>query len=265
MSTAQSSSTDNTPTSGGESVKSAARTVDILEVLSSKDGRMTLTELQRELSVPKSSLHGILRTLVAKGWVETDERGTAYAVGLRALRAGATFLDRDPIVQVAGTVLARLRTQYDETFHLARLDGNEVVYLASHESQHHLRVNSRIGRRLPAHATALGKALLAQRSWDEVTLSLPHPLIALTPGTITDREALRIDLERTRLRGWAHEIGENTPGLECLAVALPGAAAQDAISCSVPVARMTEGHKNEILAALIAAADETATLARSRA
>jgi len=253
-----------TTNGGGEAVKSAARTVEVMEALSNRDRRMTLTELQRELDIPKSSLHGILRTLVGMGWVEPDERGTAYSVGLRALRVGASFLDRDPVVQAAGSVLARLRSQLDETFHLARLDGTEVVYLASRESQHHLRVTSRIGRRLPAHATALGKVLLAQRPWDEVNLALPHPLVALTPDTLTDRDALREDLAQTQLRGYAHEIGENTPGLACFAVAVPGSPVVDAISCSVAASRLTDDLGKQILDALLAAADEVGALARSR-
>ncbi|MFC7615743.1 IclR family transcriptional regulator [Actinokineospora soli] len=245
-------------------MKSADRTVDVLEVLADSDRKLTLAELQRALEVPKSSLHGILRTLVARGWVETDERGSAYGIGLRALRTGAAFLDRDPVVRAAGSVLARLRRQLDETVHLARLDGGEVVYLASRESQHHLRVMSRIGRRLPAHATALGKALLAHRDWEEVTLLLPDKPAALTDLTVTDRDGLRAEWEQTRLRGWAHEDGQNTPGLVCFAVAVPGVPVVDAISCSIPANRVTDAHRDQVVEALLVAVEEISALAGAR-
>lgn len=247
-----------------DAVKSADRTVDVLEVLADSDRKLTLAELQRTLGVPKSSLHGLLRTLVGRGWVETDERGSAYGIGLRALRTGAAFLDRDPVVRAAVSVLARLRRQLDETVHLARLDGGDVVYLASRESQHHLRVMSRIGRRLPAHATALGKALLAHREWEEVTRLLPETLVPLTDLTVTDRDQLHAEWERTRLRGWAYEDGQNTPGLVCFAVAVPGTPVVDAISCSIPAHRVTDERPATVVAALLGAVEEIAALAGAR-
>ena len=240
-----------------ESVKSARRTVALLEFLADADRRLTHAELRRGLGVPKSSLHELLRTLVASGWVEVDERGTGYGVGLRALRVGAAYLDRDPVVRAAAPLLAQLRRELDETVHLARLDGAEVVYLTSQESQHQLRVMSRIGRRLPAHATALGKALLATRTDDEVDALLPAVLPALTPYTVTDRAALHAELAEARHRGWASERGQNTPGLGCFGVAVPGRTpARYAVSCSLPLARLTAGHQRQIVAALLECAGE---------
>lgn len=239
----------------GEPVKSAYRTVELLELLADAPEPLTLAELQRRLSVPKSSLHGLLHTLVACGWL--DERHGGYAIGLSALRIGAAYLDHDPMVRFAAPMLAGLHRHLDETIHLARLDGSDVVYLASRESQHHLRVISRIGRRLPAHATALGKALLAARSTAEVDALLPETLTALTPDTVTDRQALHTELARTRLRGWAYEAGQNTPGLCCYAVAIPSThPAVYALSCSVPMARVTDEHSGNVVNALTECADE---------
>lgn len=248
---------DGAPRRGSEAVKSAYRTVELIETLADEPERLTLVELQRRLGVPKSSLHGLLRTLVATGWVEEDERGGRYGIGLRALRAGAAYLDRDIMVRAAGPLLAALLRQLDETMHLARLDGSDVVYLASRESQHHLRVVSRIGRRLPAHATALGKALLATREAAQVDALLPETLVALTPDTVTDRQVLHAELAEIRLRGWAYETGQNTPGLGCFAVAVPSAyPACYAVSCSVPLARLTGERHQAIVAALTECAGE---------
>ncbi|MBY8850333.1 IclR family transcriptional regulator, partial [Saccharothrix sp. MB29] len=154
-------------------VKSADRTVELLEVLSSSDRPLTLTELHRELSYPKSSLYMLLQTLVARGWVELDQTRGTYGIGVRALLVGTSYLDHDPVVQVAIRVMEQVRREINETVHLARLDGADVVYLASRESEHHLRVVSRVGRRLPAHSTSLGKALLAARAPAEVDSILP--------------------------------------------------------------------------------------------
>jgi len=255
MSTA--SLADTGTAAGPAGVKSADRTVQILELLAEHPQPMPLSELQRELRVPKSSLHNLLQTLVSRGWLETSSSGTHYSIGLRALRVGAAYLERDPLVAAAGPVLGELRSMLDETVHLARLDGCDIVYLASRESAHHLRSSSRIGRRLPAHSTALGKVLLASRAPAQVDALLPARLVALTPDTITDRTELQAELAEIRVRGYSFEQGQNTPGLACIAIAVAGKhPATDAISCSVPQVRLTDAHRDQIIAALTQAADE---------
>lgn len=242
-------------------VKSAGRAVDVLELLAASPYRLTLSELQRALGVPKSSLHGLLQTLVARGWLQTNARGTSYGIGLRALRVGAAYLDRDATVRAAGPLLARVLRQVDETVHLARLDGPDIVYLSSRESSHHLRSTSRIGQRLPAHATALGKALLADRTPAEVDRLLPETLRALTADTIVDPAALRTELAAIRVRGWSMERGQAVVGLCCIAVAVPSSTpAVDAISCSVPQARFSDDHVRQIVESLVRAAEELAVV-----
>jgi DNA-binding IclR family transcriptional regulator len=244
-------------------VKSADRTVQVLELLASRPTRMTLSEVQRELGVPKSSLYGLMQTLVSRGWLETSDNGALYGIGLRALRVGTAYLERDPVVESAGPLLAQLRTRLDETVHLARLDGADIVYLASRESAHHLRSSSRIGRRLPAHATALGKVLIAGLTDDEVRELLPPRLIALTPETVTTMPELLAELADIRVQGHSFESGQNTPGLSCIAVSIPtGHGPSDAISCSVPSVRLTDEHHAQIVAALTHAADELGFVAR---
>jgi DNA-binding IclR family transcriptional regulator len=244
------SSANSSANSGGGStgsaastgaVKSADRTIELLELLAGYSEPLTLSEIHRELAYPKSSLFVLLRTLVARGWVETDRRGTGYSIGVRALLVGTSYLDRDPVIRAATRMLEELRAEVNETVHLARLDGADVVYLASRESAHHLRLTSRVGRRVPAYATALGKALLAGRSDAEVDALLPAKLEPLTPQTVTDRDALFAELALVRERGYATERGQNTPGLGCFAVALEYRLPPiDAISCSVPYARLDD-------------------------
>jgi DNA-binding IclR family transcriptional regulator len=149
--------------------------------------------------------------------------------------------------------------------HLARLDGGDVVYRASRESTHQLRLTSRVGRRLPAHSTALGKALLAQRSDDEVAALLPAELAAISPHTLTELPALFADLAVTRARGYAAERGENTQGLGCVAVALSyREPALDAISCSVPLVRLDDpAHATAVLDAVRAGARELNSILRT--
>ncbi|MER7004297.1 IclR family transcriptional regulator [Dactylosporangium sp. NPDC000555] len=229
-------------------VKSADRTLDILETLA-VSGPSTLAGLTRLLDIPKSSLHGILRTMAARGWIEAEE--TRFRLGLRALQIGAAYLDADDTVGLLGDVLDDLAARFGETTHLGRLDGADITYVAKRESVHPLRLYSAIGRRLPAHATALGKALLAARPDDEVDALLPDPLPALTPHTITDRAALLAELAAIRERGYAVDLEENTEGIVCVARTVPTRdPAVDAISLSIPRTRVTDTTIDDVTSAL---------------
>lgn len=237
-------------------VKSAARTVELLEFFARHEGLHSLGDVHARLGYPKSSLHVLLRTLVDLGWLETDLTGTLYRIGMRALLVGTSYIDSDEVVQFSRDALDEVAEATEETVHLGRLVGTDVVYLATRSSPHYLRPFSRVGRRLPAHATALGKALLAERPDEAVRAMLPQTLDALTPGTLTTPDALLTDLARTRRRGWALDREENTVGLRCVAVALRlRTPARDAISCSVPVARMSAAREKEVAALLLQARD----------
>ncbi|PSL00569.1 IclR family transcriptional regulator [Murinocardiopsis flavida] len=241
------------PRAGGvRDVKSAARTLELLELLAARQNRPArLRELSESLAMPRSSCYALLRTLVKYGWVRTDPSGTMYAIGIRALLAGTTYLDTDPYVRIAKPVLDSLGELLDETFHFGRLAGGDVVYLVTRASSQYLRPHSRVGRRLPAYSTALGKALLAGLDGDEVAEHLPDVLAPLTEHTRTDRDALARDLAEVRDRGYAVDRQENSLGLHCFSLPLRySEPATDAISCSVPLARLTPAREAEIVAAM---------------
>jgi DNA-binding IclR family transcriptional regulator len=242
------------PRAGFRPVKSAYRALDVLEAMAA--GPATLSELSRTLDIPKSSLHGLLRTLTDRGWVAATDGGTRFRLGLRALQVGTRFVDEDELVAQVAPTLDRLAASTGETVQHARLDGEEVVYLAKRDSAHPVRLISRIGSRLPAHATALGKALLAARD-DETVRGLLHPpLVALTGRTITEWEPLAEELAATRARGYAIDDGEAAEGLRCFAVVVPDRhrppePPTDAVSVSVPAFRLDEQREKELVEALL--------------
>ncbi|MFR9727136.1 IclR family transcriptional regulator [Streptomyces sp. MS19] len=251
------------PETGGAQVKSAVRTVELLEYFAGQPGMHSLADVQAAVGYPKSSLYMLLRTLVDLGWVETDATGTRYGIGVRALLVGTSYIDGDEVVAAARPTLDRLSDDTSETIHLARLDGTNVVYLATRQSQHYLRPFTRVGRRLPAHSTSLGKALLATYPDDQVRALLPEKLEPLTEHTVTDRERLIGELAVIRERGYAIDREENTLGLTCFGIAIPyRRPARDAISCSVPVARLRPGHEQLIREALFDARDRLALATR---
>jgi DNA-binding IclR family transcriptional regulator len=238
------------PETTGPGVKSAMRTVALLDFFARQGGMYSLTQIQQELGYPKSSLYALLRTLVQLGWVETDPTGTLYRIGMRALLVGASYIDGDPVVGMAHETLEWLAEVTGETVHFGRLDDVDVVDLSSRPSRHSLRPVVRVGRRMPVHSTALGKALLADRT----SPVLPDLLERQTEHTVTDHEELRAELRRIRERGYAVDREENSPGVCCFGVALRlQRPARDAISVSIPVTRLGEAREREISALLMQA------------
>jgi DNA-binding IclR family transcriptional regulator len=236
-------------TGGVREVKSAARTVELLELLAARGDRPArLQELADELGVPRSSMYALLQTLISRGWVRTDVTGSLYGIGLHALLTGTSYLDSDPRVRVVRPYLDEASEALGETIHLGRLDGRSVAYLATRESHEYLRTISRVGRRLPAHVGALGKALLAERDDAE----LPEgPYEALTPRSHTTRKSLLADLAAVRARGYSIDREEGVLGIVGFGFALRyDSPAQDAVSCSVPVARLTPEHEVRIVAVM---------------
>ncbi|MBQ0986389.1 IclR family transcriptional regulator [Streptomyces sp. F63] len=221
-------------------VKSARRAIDLLETFAAHDSWLTLGGLHATTGLPRSSLHGLLRTLHECGWLETDGAG-GYRLGVRALICGTAYLDRDPVIPYATEALETVRDQTGFTAHYARRDGDQVVYLETRESRRSAHLVSRVGRTLPAHATALGKVLLAELTQDEIAGLMPAPLPALTPNTLTTLEALEAACAETRERGYGLETEEGTPGVRCAAAVVPyRIPATDAISCSMPTDQVTE-------------------------
>jgi DNA-binding IclR family transcriptional regulator len=236
---------------GYRPVKSAERSLDVLEAVAA--GPATLSDLARRLGIPKSSLHGLVRTLTERGWVAPVDGGGRLRLGLRALQVGTRFVAEDELVAHVAPSLDRLAAATGETVQQARLDGDRIVYLAKRDTSHPVRIISSIGTRLPAHATALGKALLAADP--DARARLSGPLVPLTPRTLTDLAAVEADLALTRARGYAIDDGEAAEGLRCFAVVVPAGrgdgAPTDAISVSVPSFRLDDERESRLVAALL--------------
>jgi DNA-binding IclR family transcriptional regulator len=232
------------------SVKSAERALRVLEVLATVR-RAQFTDLKRELGMPKSSLHALLTTMTSLGWITSDRKG-AFSLGYRARAIGIAGLGDSNVVVLTDDLMDDLRDAVDETVHLARLDGRDVLYLASKYSRHALNVHFEVGRRLPAYVTALGKAMLAELPDESVATHLPDVLSIYTPKTIHSARHLHGELALVRERGFAEDDEESAIGLRCFAVALRHPDVPlIAVSCSVPVARLSSEREREIVNSLL--------------
>ena len=226
--------------SGSGTIKSAERTLDLLEFFADHVGSpQSLSDITRALGIPKSSAFGLIKTLENRGYVY-EYRGQ-YSLGQQVFVLGMAYLHHNDLAERAQPVIQDLNMRSGETVHFAVLDGAEVLYLSIKESPHPFRVVSQVGMRIPAHVTAVGKALLAERATEDL-LSLYEGIgfVALTPASITSRGVLFDELERVRAQGYAFDDEESNLGVQCVAAPVRDAtgAAVAAISITAPTVRM---------------------------
>ena len=159
-------------------------------------GEVGLSELSASSGLPLPTIHRLMRTLVACGYVR-QQPNRRYALGPRLIRLG------ESAARLLGTwarpYLARLVEETGETANMALLDGDEVVYVAQVPSRHSMRMFTEVGRRVLPHSTGVGKALLAQLPDDEVRALLARTgMPAATEKTITTPEGFLAALAQVR-------------------------------------------------------------------
>jgi len=250
----------STPRSSTGDVKSAKRTVQILEILAGSKTSMSLSAISKAGQIPKSSLHGILKTLVDQGWINFIDENNSYVLGLKSLKVGARFLDTDELTNGALLYMSQFRDTFGETINFGRFDGYNVIYLSSFESSKNPRKYSRIGRSIPAYATSMGKAILAQKPFEEVEKIYPSSFTKLTSKTVPDLSALKIELTQCRKDGWAIEHGQSSDGYSCIAVALNDQYPPiNSLSVSLQTKALTNKYRDAVLTELFSLAKKINT------
>jgi DNA-binding IclR family transcriptional regulator len=231
---------ENINSAGRTQAKSARRALDLLEALSAHREGLGFVELAKRVNVPKSSLHELLAVLMERSYIAVDPDSRRYTLGVRVWELGQAYVRYRELVNEARPEMERIVQALNETVQLSVLDGIDNVYLAKVDCTHPIRLQSEVGKRLPAHATGLGKALLAALADDERRARLGRrALPRFTGSTITDRVLLEQELAATRERGFAIDNQEYTPGLQCLAVTIRDHTDQivASISASIPLMR----------------------------
>jgi len=227
---------DGVRLSGG--VQSIARAFDLLETMADLGGIVSLSQLASRSGLPVPTIHRLMRTLLDLGYVR-QEPSREYALGPRLVRLG------EGASRLVGTwatpYLQRVVDAVGESTNLAMLDGYQVVYTAQVPGRHSMRMFTEVGRRVGAHCTAVGKAMLATLPPERAAEILRRAgLSRQTEHTITTAAAMDRELADIRLRGYAIDDEEQEIGVRCVGVALPGDPTRAAISISGPSTRMTE-------------------------
>ncbi|WP_322099369.1 IclR family transcriptional regulator [Goekera deserti] len=240
------------PGGGSDGVQSLERAFLLLELMAEAGGEVALSRLAAESGLPLSTIHRLVRTLVARGYVR-QLPSRRYVLGPRLVHLGESAARR--LSTWAQPHLSRLVDSTGETANLAMLDGDRVVYVAQVPSRHSMRMFTEVGRRVHLHCTGVGKVLLAQLPPATAReLLVRGGMPARTPATVTDPDRLLAQLPGIAGQGHAVDDGEQETGVRCVAVPVPGGPLMTALSVSGPEGRVTLADVPRIVALLSEAA-----------
>ncbi|MFD7446295.1 IclR family transcriptional regulator [Streptomyces sp. NPDC059909] len=199
----------------------------ILDAFDSGTPKLSLLELTERTGLPRSTLHRILDQMIRLRWLAHSAGG--YRLGMRTLELGGLAAGHSEIRDVVGPLLHELCRRTGFVGHLAVLDGREVVFLDKVGGRFAANLPTRLGSRLPAHTTAVGKALLATLDPHHIDAMYGARLPVRTPRSIRTVPSLHNALEQVRRRhGVAWDNQESLTGISCVAAPLRGGGAASA-------------------------------------
>lgn len=223
------------------------RVLKILEVLASNPKGLNLTEISENIESPKSTIFPIVQTMVKRKFLFFNENTYNYTIGINLFCIGSAYTSNMNAVDFIKSEMRYIVDNTNEICQMGILDRGEVLYVAKIDCNNPIHILSHVGKRLPAYCTALGKAMICNKTLDELKNLYPDGLTKYTKNTITDINILFEELKNTRKTMIASENEEINKDIGCIAVPL----SKDnniisAISVSIPSFRMTE-EKNNII------------------
>ena len=231
-------------------VQSVERTLDILEALADR-GEAGIAQLSQQVNLHASTVHRLLSTLIARGYVRQNQETGRYMLSLKALDMARAVRDHLDLRVEALPVLRELMQKSGETANLSVLDGHQLVYLEQVSSpEWMLRMFVQVGARAPLHSTASGKVLLAHLPAVQLDVMLEgYTLTPFASRTIVDKGVLLSELKEVRRNGYATDYGEQEEGVSCVAAPVRDFTGQvvAAISVSGPWIRITPERVMELV------------------
>lgn len=249
------------PETGQATVIALDRGLVVMQALA-REGHMSLTDLSLKAGIPTSTAHRILMTLEKRGFAELSEDSNEWSVGIESFRVGNSYLERTNLIESSRKVMRNLMETTGETANLAIADDGAVVFISQVESHNPIRAFFRPGSRGNMHASGIGKALLAnmlKRDVEKILQSKGCP--EYTEKTLTSPNALFLDLETTRRRGWAFDDEERYVGMRCIAACIYNSygEAVAGISVSGPTVRFSD-HLLQVIGAQVMEAAQLVTV-----
>jgi len=203
-----------------EFVQSFARGLAVIRVFDAAHPELTLSEVAARAEMTRAAARRFLHTLETLGYVRQAGRG--FSLTPRVLELGFSYLSALSLPEIAQPHLEHLSRQVDESVSAAVLDGSDIVYIARVPTRRIMSVGITIGTRFPAHATSMGRVLLASLPSAERDAALDGPLASPATGAPVDRGALAAALDRAAADGYAVVDGELEPGVRSVAAPIHG-------------------------------------------
>ncbi len=224
-----------------QSLQSLERGMAVIQIFSRERPALTLSEVARLTGMTRATARRILLTLENLGHVKSE--GRLFSLTPRVLTLGWAYLSSLNLWEVAYPLMEELVEQTGESCSAATLDLPDVVYVARMPTRRIMSISLGVGSRLPAHATSMGRVLLAGLPDDELERFLAeNEFASLTPYTITDPKALADEVAKAREQGWALVDQELEIGLGSIAVPIkgPGCRTVAALNTSASTLRVSK-------------------------
>jgi DNA-binding IclR family transcriptional regulator len=208
---------DNTRSSH---IKSAERVLVILAFLARRARPVPTMTIARECGLPRSSAYHLLSVMRARDFVTYYAEERAWGLGVAVFEIGSAYLRSEPLERLSRPLIVELASETGETAHLAVLHGNEVLYLLKERPElWATKLVTEVGVRLPAHLTAVGRAMLMHLPAAQLEALYPakRPLVRRTERGPRQLRDLKIELEQARGLGYALDDEMTTPGITCIA------------------------------------------------
>jgi IclR family KDG regulon transcriptional repressor len=238
---------------------SLAHGLAILDLFTAEEPVLGVGEMARRLGVHRSSASRLAAALSEAGYLRPAGAPGRYALGGKLARLSGLVAQGAELPEVATPVLRELAAELGETGHIATLDGTEVMTTVVVDGWRSVRMHSTVGKRSPAHATAIGKVLLAGLPDEEVRRRYGRAALERrTPTTVGSVEELLGQLADIRRRGCAFDREELEAGLHCIAAPVRDhtGAVVAAAGISGPVDRITDETRERLAGDVRAAAEE---------
>jgi DNA-binding IclR family transcriptional regulator len=203
---------------GNQTHQSLKRGLRIIEAIAATGSSATLAEIARKTGLPRSTAHHLLRALVEFGYLVQNDGARTYTLASKLFQLTGRTWSKEQLAEIAMPFLDELSRRTGEGTSLAVLRDGTVTVIAKREADGPVRVVQEVGARRPIYCTAVGKALAAWLTEQELEGIIRRTVFErLTPNTIASRTAFYRELERIRVTGFALDNEEHIRGIRCIA------------------------------------------------
>ncbi|GGC83821.1 IclR family transcriptional regulator [Thalassobacillus devorans] len=224
-------------------IQSLDRALKILDLFDERTRELSITEISKKMNLHKSTVHSLLKTLQAHRYISQNEETGKYMLGLKLFERGNLVVSNLDLRSVARKHLEWLSETTSLTTHLVILDGQEGVYIDKVEGSGVTVFYSRIGRRVPIHTSAVGKALVSSKDNQELKKLLKgYHFTKRTENSIGSEGDFIKEINQVRASGFAVDNEENEVGIVCVSVPIKDYSGKTiaAVSMSTPAASATD-------------------------